>query len=101
MLVDGPAGITGVSRQILPLSRVSLTDLMVSVPRNVAHKQLKSEWESNEIQKKWATSSWGKKLACKKRRASLNDFERFQVKTARRARAGLIRSKLAELKNSA
>ena len=32
---------------------------------------------------KWENSSWGKKLVVQKRRASLNDFDRFKVMLAK------------------
>ena len=39
----------------------------------------RTAWETEKISDKFASTSWGKKLASQKRRASLNDFERFQA----------------------
>jgi hypothetical protein len=36
-----------------------------------------------EVHKKWAASSWGRKLAVQQKRASLGDFDRFKVMVAR------------------
>ena len=43
MLVEGPS--TGVARQVIPLKRVSLTDIKARVPRNARAKTLKKAWE--------------------------------------------------------
>lgn len=37
----------------------------------------------SDVQKKWEDSSWGRKLLVKKRRASLNDFDRFKLMLAK------------------
>ena len=37
----------------------------------------------SDVQKKWEDSSWGRKLIVKKRRASLNDFDRFKLMLAK------------------
>ena len=36
-----------------------------------------------DVKNKWENSSWGKKLIVQKRRASLNDFDRFKVMLAK------------------
>jgi large subunit ribosomal protein L14e len=36
-----------------------------------------------DVKNKWESSSWGKKLIVQKRRASLNDFDRFKVMLAK------------------
>jgi len=36
-----------------------------------------------DVKSKWEKSSWGKKLIVQKRRASLNDFDRFMVMLAK------------------
>lgn len=45
MLVDGPSDKTGVARQVIPLKRVSLTDIKIRTPRNARAKTLKKAWE--------------------------------------------------------
>ena len=46
---------------------------------------------------KWEGSSWAKKQAAKKTRASLNDFDRFKVMVARKQKSSIIAKKMAEL----
>jgi len=36
-----------------------------------------------DVKNKWEKSSWGRKLIVKKRRASLNDFDRFKIMLAK------------------
>ena len=36
-----------------------------------------------DVKKKWENSSWGRKLIVQKRRASLNDFDRFKIMLAK------------------
>ena len=38
---------------------------------------------STDIKNKWENSSWGRKLIVQKRRAALNDFDRFKVMLAK------------------
>ena len=40
-------------------------------------------WIVTDVKKKWESSSWGRKLIVQKRRASLNDFDRFKLMLAK------------------
>ena len=94
-LIDGPE--TGVARQVISYTRISLTDLTVKIQRNARAKTLKKAWEEADTQNKWDSSSWAKKLASKKKRASLDDFGRFKVMVARKQKSEIIAKKMAEL----
>lgn len=96
-LIDGPQEITGVSRQIISFTRISLTDLTVKIQRNARQKTLKKAWSEADTLAKWEASSWAKKLAAKKKRASLGDFDRFKVMVAKKQKAEIIEKKMAEL----
>mmetsp|Transcript_13126 Transcript_13126/g.21150 ORF Transcript_13126/g.21150 Transcript_13126/m.21150 type:complete len:135 (+) Transcript_13126:149-553(+) len=96
-LVDGPLEVTGVPRQVIPYSRIALTDLTVKIQRNARQKTLKKAWEEADAMAKWESSSWAKKLAAKKKRASLSDFDRFKVMVAKKQKAEIIAKKMAEL----
>ncbi|KAG4151002.1 hypothetical protein ERO13_D04G037650v2 [Gossypium hirsutum] len=50
------------------------------------------------LKNKWESSSWGRKLIVQKRRASLNDFDRFKLMLAKIKRSGVIKQELAKLK---
>ncbi|CAN6322666.1 unnamed protein product, partial [Urochloa humidicola] len=53
-----------------------------------------------DVKTKWENSSWGKKLIVQKRRAALNDFDRFKVMLAKIKRGGAVRQELAKLKKA-
>ena len=96
-LIDGPEDITGVSRQVIPYKRIALTDLTVKISRNARSKTLKKAWAEAEIESKWEKTSWAKKLAAKKKRANLSDFDRFKVMVAKKQKSAIIAKKMKEL----
>ena len=96
-LIDGPAEITGVSRQVISFTRVALTDLTVKIQANARQTTLKKAWEAADTLNKWESSSWAKKLSSKKKRANLSDFARFKVMVARKQKSEIIAKKMAEL----
>jgi large subunit ribosomal protein L14e len=94
-LIDGPD--SGVLRQVIPFTRIALTDFVVKVQRNARQKTLKKAWKEADIDAKWEATSWAKKLANRKKRASLNDFGRFKVMVAKKQKAEIIQKKLASM----
>ncbi|KAL8191928.1 hypothetical protein R6Q57_028659 [Mikania cordata] len=55
-------------------------------------------WLFADVKNKWESSSWGRKLIVQKKRASLNDFDRFKIMLAKIKKAGVVRQELAKLK---
>jgi len=96
-LIDGPAPVTGVQRQVIPFTRIALTDLKVKISRNAREKTLKKAWDEGDVLAKWESSAWAKKLDVKKKRANLSDFDRFKVMVARKKKSAIISQKLKEL----
>jgi large subunit ribosomal protein L14e len=93
-LIDGPADITGVSRQVIPFKRLALTDIVVKIQMNAREKTLKKAWTEADVMAKWEASSWAKKLESRKKRASLSDFDRFKVMVAKKQKSAIIAKKL-------
>merc|ERR1711939_758434 len=82
ILIDGPSTKEGaaVPRQAIHTSTVSLTPWVIpNLPKAAGTGAVKKLWEKNEIDKKWAESSWAKKREQFERRKNLTDFERFKV----------------------
>ncbi|KAG7660657.1 uncharacterized protein J8A68_005774 [[Candida] subhashii] len=76
VLIDGPK----IQRQSIALAKVVLTPIVLSkLPRGARTATVQKKWTAAEIDTKWASTSWAKKLASKERRSQLSDFERFQV----------------------
>lgn len=96
-LVDGPVNLTGVTRQVISYGRIALTDLTVKISRNARQKSLTAAWTEADIQAKWDATSWAKKLAAKRKRATLSDFDRFKVMVAKKQKSSIIAKKMKEL----
>jgi large subunit ribosomal protein L14e len=96
-LIDGPADITGVTRQVISFTRISMTDLTVPIQRNARQKTLLAKWKEADTLAKWENSSWAKKLSSRKKRANLTDFDRFKVMVAKKQKSEIIAAKLKEL----
>ncbi|XP_050251463.1 60S ribosomal protein L14-1-like [Quercus robur] len=93
-LVDAPDMV----RTQMNLKRLSLTDIKIDIKRVPKKKNLVEAMEAADVKNKWESSSWGRKLIVQKRRASLNDFDRFKIMLAKIKRAGTVRQELAKLK---
>ena len=89
VLIDGPT--TGLTRAVYPVKRLSLTDIKIFLMRGAKTGTVRKAIEKEDIVGQWEKSSWGKKIASQKKRASLNDFERFSVMIHRKKRAFAIR----------
>ncbi|CAL9765664.1 unnamed protein product [Musa acuminata subsp. burmannicoides] len=95
-LVDSPDMVRGQ----INFKRLSLTDIKIDIPRVPKKKTLLDAMVAADVKNKWENSSWGRKLIVQKRRASLNDFDRFKVMLAKIKRGGAIRQELAKLKKA-
>eukprot|EP00931_Biecheleriopsis_adriatica_P055605 TRINITY_DN3291_c0_g1_i2.p2 TRINITY_DN3291_c0_g1~~TRINITY_DN3291_c0_g1_i2.p2 ORF type:complete len:133 (+),score=36.77 TRINITY_DN3291_c0_g1_i2:79-477(+) len=98
VVVDGPEAVTGVRRHMMLIKRLSLTDLRMTLRRGAREKTLKKELEKGEIMKKWSESSWAKKIAAKKARENMTDFERHQLMTAKIKRSKAVKKALKKSK---
>ncbi|KAK2648792.1 hypothetical protein Ddye_016281 [Dipteronia dyeriana] len=78
-LVDAPDMI----RSQMNFKRLSLTDITVDIKRAPTKKTLIEAMEKADVKNKWENSSWGRKLIVQKRRAVLNDFDRFKLMLAK------------------
>merc|ERR1719159_811042 len=55
---------------MMPVKRLSLTDLKCKIPRAAREKTLRKALESDDIMKKWTESAWAKKLKVKQNKKS-------------------------------
>ncbi|KAL6563801.1 60S ribosomal protein L14B [Orobanche gracilis] len=93
-LVDAPDMV----RSQMNFKRLSLTDIKIDIKRVPKKKALIAAMEAADVKGKWEKSSWGRKLIVQKRRAALNDFDRFKLMLAKIKKAGVVRQELAKLK---
>ena len=97
-LVDGPTW--GVPRQSMNFKRLTLTDFTIDIPVGATVKTIKAAIVAADFDAKWAESTMAKKIAMKKKRSEMNDFDRFKVMIARKQRAVATKKKLKELKKA-
>lgn len=96
VIVDGPFDLTGVKRHMMPVKRLSLTDLKCNIMRNSREKTLRKALAEEDILNKWSQTSWAKKIAAREARANMNDYERHMLMVARRCRAKQVRKVLKD-----
>ena len=88
---DGPLSETGVGRQVVTTKRVNLTDIKVDgLTRNASQKEIVQKWKAQGTKANWEKCGWAKKIAAKRTRATLGDFDRFKVLMAKRAKKAKI-----------
>jgi large subunit ribosomal protein L14e len=84
-LIDGPA--TGVPRHVASYNTLTLTPYIVKgLPRAAKSTAVAKFWAKSGVEEKYNASAYAKKLAARKTRAGLSDFERFQVMKLRKQR---------------
>ena len=94
-IIDGPT--TGVPRQSFPYRHLSLTPYTLSsLPRGAGTGVIRKHLEKDGTVEKWQKSSWAQKRAAIAKRRSLNDFQRFVVMVAKKARRDQVRKTLAK-----
>lgn len=98
-IIEGPT--SGVKRQALAFRRMNLTPFTLqSLPRGAGPTVVKKHFEQAEIAKKWAASSWAKKLEAVQRRKQTSDFERFQIMLLKKQRRSVGNLNLVKAKKA-
>ena len=96
-LIDRPDEI----RRTINFKRLVITDYKVDIPRLAKKAVLKKALEDADVFGKFAASNWGKKIAKREAKASLNDFERHVAAVKKMKRSAKVRSAFNKLKKSA
>ncbi|KAI5809870.1 ribosomal protein L14-domain-containing protein [Peziza echinospora] len=100
VLVDGPK--SGVTRQSIALSHVTLTPILVSeIPRGGRSGVIAKYWEKAGVDAKWSASAWAQKIASRERRRELTDFDRFKVMVLKKQRRYEVRRSHAKIRKTA
>merc|ERR1719420_2895091 len=77
---------------MMPIRRLSLTDFTCKLTSGAREKTLKKALEAEGVMKKWAASSWAKKLAARQTRSKMTDFDRFKLMVAKKKRAAAVKA---------
>ncbi|KAL0912005.1 hypothetical protein M5K25_017946 [Dendrobium thyrsiflorum] len=96
-LVDAPDRVC----EQMNFKRLFLTDIKIDIPRIPKKSKLIAAMDTADVKNQWEKSSWGRKLIVQKKRAELNDFDRFKVMLAKIKRGHSIQHELTKLKKSA
>jgi len=98
-IIEGPT--TSVPRQAFPYRHLTLTPLtLTKLPRAASSGVIKKQLEKEATVEKWNKSAWAQKMAQAEKRRSLNDFQRFRVMLAKKARRDGVRKTLAKGKKA-
>ncbi|KAJ7086077.1 60S ribosomal protein L14 [Mycena belliarum] len=98
-IIDGPT--TGVTRQSYPYKHLTLTPLtLAKLPRAAGSGVIKKHLEKEATIEKWDKSSWAQRRAATEARRNLNDFGRFGVMLAKKARRDVVRKTVFKAKKS-
>mmetsp|Transcript_17179 Transcript_17179/g.35107 ORF Transcript_17179/g.35107 Transcript_17179/m.35107 type:complete len:120 (+) Transcript_17179:81-440(+) len=87
-IVDGSRALCdapGMTRKPIYYKRLAITEFKIDIPKAVDKKDLVSAVGSSKAFEKFAATTWGKKLAAKKAKAGLSDFDRFKKMIAKKA----------------
>eukprot|EP01003_Olkasia_polycarbonata_P002086 NODE_1441_length_540_cov_68.784114_g1364_i0.p2 GENE.NODE_1441_length_540_cov_68.784114_g1364_i0~~NODE_1441_length_540_cov_68.784114_g1364_i0.p2 ORF type:complete len:133 (+),score=26.30 NODE_1441_length_540_cov_68.784114_g1364_i0:48-446(+) len=88
-------------RIVARVQDIQLTALrIVRMPRAARNKKLSAMWAAFEVDSKVSKQAWSQKLARRTKKASLTDFERFQVQLAKRVRNRAAREELTKLRKA-
>merc|ERR1719453_2067408 len=77
---------------MMPIRRLSLTDFTCKLTSGAREKTLAKALEAEGVMKKWAASSWAKKLAARQTRSEMSDFDRFKLMMAKKKRAAALKA---------
>jgi len=94
VIVDGPESLTGVRRHMMPVKRLSLTDLKTTIPKAAREKTLKKALKKDNVMSKWDECSWAKKFKVRAVRKNMTDFDRFKLYKAKKTRSQLVKKAL-------
>ena len=100
-LIDGPASLTGVSRQTIPFRNLSLTAIKLEIPRAVRTGTLTKAFTKADIIGQWKKTTWARKLARSEARSNLGDFDRFKLQLLRQKKSNLVNKEFGKLRRAA
>merc|ERR1712205_131715 len=84
------------ARKVMTYKCLSLTDIVVPIARAPRKKTADAAWAAAGVEAQWAATSWGKKFAARKAKATATDFERFQQMCAKKKLNAAARAKVSK-----
>ena len=96
VIVENPAD-DRMWRHVQSLKNVEPLKFLLKIPRNACGKTVKTALETTKVLDEFRSSGKGKMLAAKKALAESTDFERYQLRVAKRSRACWTRKLFDEM----
>jgi large subunit ribosomal protein L14e len=100
-LIDGPASLTGVTRQTIPFRNLSLTAIKLDIPRSVRTGTLTKAFTKADILGQFKKTTWARKQERHAVRQSLGDFDRFKLMLLRQKKSALVNKEFSKLRRAA
>ncbi|VDM96941.1 unnamed protein product [Thelazia callipaeda] len=97
-LIDGPS--SGVRRSVRNFKDLHLTKFRIPLRSGMRSKNVKKAYDEAKVNEKWAETLWAQKIAKKKLKAQMTDFDRFKLMRAKQLRNRLARVQMAKLRKS-
>ena len=91
---------SGVPRGQFFYRDLTLTPIVMKLPRGARSKKVRKELEAQKIIEKWEGSSWAKRRAALKARKELSDFGRFEVMILKKRRRDLVNKAVSKLRKA-
>ncbi|XP_040172106.1 60S ribosomal protein L14, partial [Anopheles arabiensis] len=96
VLIDGPT--SGVPRQQYAVNHLHLTKFRVRFPHTARTRLVRDALEKFDIRKKFEETRWYERSVAKAKRFSMNDFDRFKLRLARRERNAIVSAQYKKMK---
>lgn len=74
----------------MPLSNLNLTRFTIKIPHSARDQTVRKAYEAAEIWKKWQASPLAKRIALRKKRMTLTDFDRYKIKCLKQQVSGRL-----------
>jgi large subunit ribosomal protein L14e len=97
-LVDGPADITGVTRQTLSFRNLAITPITIEIARGPRPATLRLALSKAKVVEQWESSNWAQKLKAQRLKKTLSDFDRFKSMVDKKKRNTAVNREFAKLR---
>uniref|UniRef100_T1JNX0 Large ribosomal subunit protein eL14 n=1 Tax=Strigamia maritima TaxID=126957 RepID=T1JNX0_STRMM len=84
----------------MSFKQLHLTKFRIRFPHTAKTAAVRKAWEKANVVEEWSRTSWAKKLALKKLRAKMTDFDRFKLMKAKQSKNRIINREMLRMKKS-
>ena len=92
---------SGVPRKAMMFKHMRLLKYKVAIAHGARTGTVRKAWAAAKVDEQWKENALNKSIVARRTRASLNDFERFKLSKAKKARNHEINKAYSALKKAA